>query len=245
MTTLSRNRSTRLTPAKIHEIVTGEDFSPREIHKLSEYQKRKIHAYIRGRLPRCQPRERKILTQRLALFATDADLRQDTWEYHHANICTALAGYLQEQEIMPTRAVLAAKTGYTRQTISKHLKAFREHSVQGMDAGIGMLLKSRVTEKMLVMALKGDVRAAKVYLEAVSRRPAPEKKAGVKMQNNFIRINGLVISEERLSRLRPEQLSLLEELLGTDRENATSLPAGSVEDSGRNSEKKGIEGTGR
>ena len=118
-----KNQPLQLTPATMHELVMRDDFSPEIISRLSEHQKTKLRRFIRARLQHSNPREIKILSARLAMLAPDADANKDTWEYHHANVCTAISCHLVEHATMPTQAVLAAKTGYSRHTINKHLKA--------------------------------------------------------------------------------------------------------------------------
>ena len=221
---MSKNQPIRLTPATIHDMVMRDDFSPTILSRLSENQKRKMRRFIRARLPHCHMRERKILSARLAMLAPDADARQDTWEYHHANVCTAIAGYLHEHGVMPSQAVLAAKTGYGRETITRHLKAYREHPSYIGQGETMNLMKMKVTEKMLSMALEGNIRAAKVFMETVARaesrkaaQNAISQKEGMPLvQNNFIRINGLFITEEKLKALLPDQRAQLEALLNLE-----------------------------
>ncbi len=223
MKTSSKNQPIRLTPATIHDMVMRDDFSPTIMTRLSENQKRKVRRFIRARLPHCHIRERKILSARLAMLAPDADARQDTWEYHHANVCTAIAGYLHEHGVMPSHAVLAAKTGYGRHTITAHLKAYREHPSYIGQAETMNLMKLKVTEKMLSMALEGDIRAAKVFMETVARAESRKSVSEISnsegtplVQNNFIRINGLFITEEKLKTLLPDQRAQLEALLNLE-----------------------------
>jgi len=220
----TKKQPLRLSPAAIHDMVMRDDFSPVILSRLSENQKRKVRRFIRARLPHCHMRERKILSARLAMLAPDANANEDTWEYHHANVCTAIASYLHEHGIMPSQAVLSAKTGYNRQTITRHLKAYREHPSYIGQAETMHLMKMKVTEKMLAMALEGDIRAAKVFMETVarteSRKTGPneaDQAEGMAMvQNNFIRINGLFITEEKLSTLDPEKRAQLEALLNPE-----------------------------
>ncbi len=222
MKTFPKKHPLRLTPVTMHELVMQDDFSPAIISHLNEYQKAKVRRFLRARLVHCQPRERKLLSSRLAMLAPDADAKLDTWEHHHANVCTAIAGYLQENAAMPTQAVLAAKTGYSRQTINKHLKAYRAHPSYIEQAETMRLMKMKVTEKMLSMALLGDIRAAKVFIETVSRAER-RTQPYLNQQNNFFRINGLFITEEKLNGLLPDQRAQLEALLDLNEELDSSL----------------------
>ena len=122
---------------------------------------------------------------------------------------------------MQPPAEMAAPPGYSRQTISKHLKAYREHPSYTDQVETMRLMKMKVTEKMLAMALQGDVRAAKVFLDTAAKAEGHKLQAGFAqpvatplVQNNFIRINGLFITEEKLKGLKPDQLTQLEMLLG-------------------------------
>src|ERR1700733_14169279 len=96
----SSRRPMRLTDARMHDILMRDDFSPQILSRLSEGQKSKMRRYIREKMPHCHPRERKLLSGRMALLAPDAENKRDTWEYHHAEVCVAIAGYLHEHGMM-------------------------------------------------------------------------------------------------------------------------------------------------
>ena len=63
-------------------------------------------------------------------------------------------------------------------------------------------------------AVNGDVGAAKLYLSAMGCLNG-QAQAGtfIQNQNNFIQINGTVLSQETVKQLSPEQLSSIENIL--------------------------------
>jgi hypothetical protein len=121
---------------------------------------------------------------------------------------------MNENNRMPSKAELAEKTGLSRQTIHKHLKEYKVHP-----QFIGQLEQFRfMTEKVLAkvfhFAVNGDMRAAKLYLEMFS--PSYIQKSGntlIQNQNNYIQINGTVLSQDIVTQLSPEQLIQIESIV--------------------------------
>ena len=54
------------------------------------------------------------------------------------------------------------------------------------------------------------MRAARLFLDIAT---GTKGKARINNQNNFIQINGIELTEEKISKLRPEQLQTIEAVL--------------------------------
>jgi hypothetical protein len=58
------------------------------------------------------------------------------------------------------------------------------------------------------------MRAAKLYFEmAGNMNSRPENSTLIQQQNNYIQINGLVLRQESIKQLNPEQLAQIEGIL--------------------------------
>lgn len=136
--------------------------------------------------------------------------RNEIWEINHANIQNAIMEYIDICGNMPTKTRIADATGLSRQTIDKHLKEFKHHPLYKDHKEQYEYMLPKVLGEVLRQCLKGDMRAAKLYFDVVSE---PKGKTKINTQNNYLQINGIVVDEEKLSRLKPDQLQQLEKIL--------------------------------
>ena len=67
---------------------------------------------------------------------------------------------------MPTTSTLEGLTGFSRQTISKHLKTFKDREFYGLQEQQFKIMKYSILKKLFKMSMEGDVKACKLYLEA-------------------------------------------------------------------------------
>jgi len=75
-------------------------------------------------------------------------------------------------------------------------------------------MASKVLAKMFQFAVNGDTGAAKIFLKAVgAMNETGTNSTLIQTQNNFVQINGMVIKQEALMQLAPEQLSTIESIL--------------------------------
>ena len=85
-------------------------------------------------------------------------------------------------------------------------------------------MSSKVLAKVFKYAVNGDMRAAKFYLSAMGmyNESAP-KNTLIQNQNNYIQINGTLLSQENLKQLNAEQLNRIEAVLKTILPNQKSF----------------------
>jgi hypothetical protein len=69
--------------------------------------------------------------------------------------------------------------------------------------------------KVYSEATKGNMRAAKLFLETTKPNEEPIPRTVQNQQNNFVQINGVVISQEQLGELPVEKRDQLFEILGS------------------------------
>jgi len=62
-------------------------------------------------------------------------------------------------------------------------------------------------------AVKGDMKAARLYLEMVGAINKPQNNSVVNQQNNYIQINNTILSQENLKQLTAEQLNQIESII--------------------------------
>ncbi|CAA7195876.1 hypothetical protein CHRY9293_02033 [Chryseobacterium potabilaquae] len=136
--------------------------------------------------------------------------RNQIWEVNHCNIMNAIMDYVETCGAMPTKSRIAEYTGLSRPTIDKHLKEFQNNPLfKGIDEQFKFMIP-KVMGEVLRQSIKGDIRAARLFLEYAG---GTKGQSRIKNQNNFIQINGIELTEEKISKLRPEQLQTIEAVL--------------------------------
>ena len=130
------------------------------------------------------------------------------WEDNHRRIINEISKYIDNTGRMPTMFELMDKTGLSRQTLGKHLKEYRSHPQYIEHMEQFRFMGQRVLSKMFELAMSGNVRAARLYLEMVGGM-----NGNCRIENNYIQINSLLLTQESLTKLNDRQLSSLEHFL--------------------------------
>ena len=140
--------------------------------------------------------------------------RNALWEKNHATITANIANGMQEAGRMPSMYELEKKTGLSRQTISKHLKEYATHPLFLEQAEQFKFMNEKVLANLFKYAINGNVKAARLFFEVTGGiRENPANNTLIKTQNNYIQINGTVLSQEAIKHLKPEQLNSIEAIL--------------------------------
>ncbi|MDE5431526.1 hypothetical protein KRE40_09410 [Elizabethkingia meningoseptica] len=78
-------------------------------------------------------------------------------------------------------------------------------------------MADKIIWQMYSLADRGDVKAARLFLDVAGRTGKNEnrKPHQINNQNNYIQINGMVFNEQMINKLSPDQLSSIEGILKT------------------------------
>jgi hypothetical protein len=123
--------------------------------------------------------------------------QQQVWEYNHQVITDAISKLTEQYGSMPNKNQIADECGLSRQTITKHLKEYRNQPGYADQMEQFKFMTPRLIAKIYRFAAKGDIRAARLYLETVGA----------------IQINNTILSQENLKRLSAEQLNQIESVV--------------------------------
>jgi hypothetical protein len=141
----------------------------------------------------------------------DPNAKNQLWENNHLLITNAISSLMQDYGCMPTKNQLAEQTGLSRTTIHKHFKEYKTHPQYLVEMEQYRFMTSKVLSKVFKFAVNGDIRAAKLYFEIVGNiNSQPGHNTLIQQQNNYIQINGTVLSQESIRQLTPEQLARIE-----------------------------------
>ncbi|MCL1670062.1 HTH domain-containing protein [Elizabethkingia ursingii] len=145
------------------------------------------------------------------------DIKNQRWEVNHYNIMWAISTLTKEYANFPPVNFIAEKLNLSRTTIYKHLKTFKESALYKEQQQSIELMADKIIWQMYSLADRGDVKAARLFLDIAGKTGKNEsrKPHQIKNQNNFIQINGMVFNEQILNKLSPDQLSSIEGILKT------------------------------
>ena len=119
---------------------------------------------------------------------------------------------------MPSKNEISKETSLSRQTIHKHLKDYNKHPMYLQQMQQFKIVNSILLARLHKFALVGgDVGAVKLYFRVTGLLENKEasNNTQIQTQNNFIQINGRVLSQENIKSLNPEQLNNIETILQT------------------------------
>ena len=122
--------------------------------------------------------------------------------------------HIEEYGMMPTKNTIADKVGLSRQTIHKHLNDYAGHPLYAERMQQFKFMTDRILAKVIKQASLGDIKAARLYFDVMGNlNGQASNNTSIKNQNNYIQINGTVLSQETIKHLSPEHLSQIESVL--------------------------------
>ncbi len=196
--------------AKIERVFSLKQITQKDIDTLTKAEEKILLQKLTDTLNASKDIERDEILEKIELIA-GIEYRNQIWEYNHSTITSVIATLMQELGRMPAQREIATKSGLSRQTISKHIKEYTKHNLYLSEVENFRFMASKVLAKMFQFAVNGDTGAAKIFLKAVGAlNEAGANSTLIQTQNNFIQINGMVIKQETLMQLSPEQITVIE-----------------------------------
>ena len=193
------------------EIITRDDIKP-----LNPAELKYLSEVITEKFNRIKGEERDNFYEKIEPI-TNYAFKNQLWEVNHNNITYAISSLMQEYGRMPSKAEIATKTELSRQTVHNHLKEYNNHPLYLQQIEQFRFMTSKVLAKVFQFAVNGDTGAAKLYFNLMgfmNNGQAPINTL-IENQNNYIQINGTVLSQETIKNLNPDQLNTIESILKT------------------------------
>jgi hypothetical protein len=203
------------TEAKINELLLLEQITFQELEQFSKTERILFFEIITQKFNELKGVERDRFYKKLEPITAD-DTKNQLWESNHNTITWAISTLMQEYGRMPSKTEIASKTELSRQTVHKHLKEYASHPQYLGQIEQFRFMTSKVLAKVFHFAVKGDISAAKLYFNVMGfmNAQAPSNTL-IQNQNNYIQINGRVLSQETIKHLNAEQLDTIETILKT------------------------------
>ncbi|HTB07955.1 MAG TPA: hypothetical protein VK806_13475 [Bacteroidia bacterium] len=146
------------------------------------------------------------------LDAAQEDERNRTWEENHQKIIAVISKNMEyHRRLPPTITEISKATGLTRRTIYQHLKEYSTHPAYKQRSEMFEAMQFEVLMEICGQAIGGNMKAAKLYLELTGKMQ--QHSPAQNFSGNNVQINGMVINQQILQSLNPEQLKIIEDIL--------------------------------
>ncbi len=123
---------------------------------------------------------------------------------------------MQDNGRMLRKVEIATKTGLSRQTIRKHLKEYYSYPQYLIEMKQFRFMSLKILAKVFKFAVNQVIKAAKLYFDNVGGVNSQHKnEILIRQQNNYIQINGTVLSQNSIKHLSPARLNQVETRLKT------------------------------
>jgi predicted DNA-binding protein YlxM (UPF0122 family) len=202
------------TEAKINKILSIKQITPSDLKALNKAEELRLREILTETFNKLKGTERDNFYKKIELIIPDTTKNQ-LWEINHNKITAAISNLMQEYGRMPSKQEIATKTDLSRQTIHKHLKEYTNHPQYLEQIEQFRFMTSKVLAKVFQFAVNGDIGAAKLYFNFMGfmKNGQTPNNTLIQNQNNYIQINGTVLSQETLNLLNSEQLEHIEKAM--------------------------------
>ena len=197
---------------KIEQVYNLKQITYKDLATLTESERNKLHQRVNKELKEFKGTNYDKLLEKIEPI-TPIEYKNQIWESNHVLIMATISKLIQDFNRMPTQSEIAEKTELSRPTIHKHIQEYHKHPLYKAEVENFRFVASVVLSKMYQFALQGDTSAAKIFLKAVGALNETNPNTTIQNQNNFVQINGMVIKQETLMQLSPEQINTIENIL--------------------------------
>lgn len=194
---------------KRHYILGLQKISYKDLDILTQKERAKLLSEVNSKLAIIKGDERDKLIKQFELVFSEGTRRR-LWDFNHAIITNSISSLIIDLGRMPCKVDIQEKTGLSRPTIDKHLKEYSQHEQYLQNCEQFKFMGDKILAKVLQIALKGDLKACKLYLECMGKINTNNT---TNTQNNYIQINGLTISQQQIQQLSNEQLKTIQNII--------------------------------
>ena len=217
----------KLTKAEteINELLALKKITVDDLKLISLKGLNSFNAFVTTKMNTLTGVERDRFYNKIELIVAP-DTKNQLWEGNHNSITYAISTLIQELGRMPSKTEIANKSELSRQTIYKHMADYANNPQYLKQIEQFKFMTSKVLAKVFTFAVNGDMGAAKLYFNVLGCLGGqPNNNTSIQNQNNYIQINGTVLSQETIKLLNPEQLNSIETILKTALPQAIKLEA--------------------
>lgn len=196
--------TTPAMPEKFEQLLQLPKIERHHLDVLTPIEKGDFLKMVHARIPSLQGEELDYYVAQTSALLDQHEI----WEFNHRKIEAIIERHVQQTGGMPGTTEIAMATKLSRPTVRKHLTAMNTPAQASDQTNSIALMVPRVMGAVLKQALRGDLKAAKIYIEGASRQK--ETRGTVINQNNHIQINNILINQRLISQLPPDKLKRIE-----------------------------------
>jgi hypothetical protein len=201
------------TDTKLKKLLALKQINKTDIQPLSEAEKRRFDNVLSCHLSKLTGVKRDEFLNKIEDI-TSNDTKNQLWESNHIVILNTISIFMQDYARMPSVVEIATKTGLSRQTVNKHLDNFKQHPLHKQQIERFRLMSSTVLAKVYQHAMSGNIKASRLYFDVMGMLDNKNNSNNlIENQNNYIQINGMVLSQESIKQLNPDQLNTIASIL--------------------------------
>lgn len=200
---------------KIEWLFSLKKVTFKELDTLNKTEKKKVFKIMNEKINSLEGIERdKFIEQFIDVW--DTSTKNQLWENNHTLITGVISNLLIEYNRMPTITEIAEKTNLSRQTIHKHLQNYKANPIFLEQMEQYKILIPSLIGRVYKIACRGDIGAAKLYFKLMGcLNEQGQNNTLIQNNNNYIQINGLILSQENIRSLNHEQLRTIETIVKT------------------------------
>lgn len=203
--------SAAVHPALI-EIIKGKPLTMQDVLSLSDAEREHLQTILTAGVLSLAGEDREAFLNNTEAVISE-ESKREIWERNHAVIMRAMDALTRQRGRIPSPTEIAKETGLSRQTIYAHLKHY-QHSEDFKEKQKSItVLRERMLVTIYEKGIDGDMRAAKIFMEATEPKNSQLRPNIKNQQNNLIQINGVTITQEQLATLPTDKQQVLQELL--------------------------------
>lgn len=210
--TKSENNEIIDTPEKVYKLLEKDKVLQEDVNRIREDQIELFQSLVNQKMNSLKEEERDEFLKKVYSIIDD-DSKREMWENNQINITNAISKHIKDYGRVPSKTEIAKFTGISRQTVHKHLSEYNTSPLFASQLEEFRILGTKVLASIYEEALKGDIKAAKLFLQTTGWINGSGQKVSIGNQNNYIQVNGTIINEEALKQLPPDQLALLSNMI--------------------------------
>lgn len=198
----------KLTDLKLTRLLRRKKIGMEDIRALNRNELIRLGQLTTEKLNKLKGVDRDKFYEKVEAVLTE-DTKNALWEHNHRNIITVISNSLISNNRLLSVQEISDKVSLSRTTIYKHLAEFSEHPLYTQEFNKFKLLTSNLLTIVYKNAIDGDTSAAKLFFNVCGMLQGGQPPS-IGKQNNYLIINGITITQEKIAQLKPEQVATIE-----------------------------------
>jgi predicted DNA-binding protein YlxM (UPF0122 family) len=194
---------------KIYGLLRRKHITSEDTKSFSDYENVRLGELCSKRIRKLQGPDREKFIKKIEDIV-DEGTKRGFWEYNHGRIIYAISSLMKQYGRLPSADEIARTVDLSRTSVYRHLKEYSTHPLYLEQQEKLRILSSNVLTRVYLNAMNDDLGSQKLFLNAMGYLGNGQ---GRQVNNNFIQVNNLLITQESILKLDPKQLAIVESTL--------------------------------